>query len=582
MIQSKQEEKRWTVLSNESNDSIDKLSEELGVSPFISQLLHQRGVDSFEKAKTFFRPSLDQLHDPFMMQDMQAAVDRVEEALANNQKILVYGDYDVDGTTAVSLMYSFLKTIHNEVEYYIPDRYTEGYGVSFQGVDYASENNFQLIIALDCGIKALDKVAYATEKGIDFIICDHHRPGDELPQAVAVLDPKREDCAYPYKELCGCGVGFKLVQAIAQTRGIPFDELKPYFDLLAISIASDIVPITGENRVLAYFGLKLINANPRQGIKELLELSASKDRELNITGLVFTVGPRINAAGRMKSGMNAVKLLVSGDQTDAKEIGLFIERENQDRKDLDRSITEEALEMIAENEVYLNAKSTVLYQPHWHKGVIGIVASRIIETYYKPTIILTKSNGKAAGSARSVSGFDVYEAIDACSDLLTQFGGHKYAAGLTMPIENIDAFRAKFDEVVSQTIPPELLVPEIKIDAEIDLSSIAKKPQAGLPKFYRVLKQFAPFGPQNMTPVFVTRNLKAKWVKVVGETHLKFHAYQEENPSLAFSCIAFGQGDFYDSLMHGATFEMVYVLEENTWNGSTTLQLNVRDLRVVS
>lgn len=571
--------KRWHIKEANTSSEVLDLSQSLNVSPFIAQLLVQRGVTTFEEAKSFFRPSLDDLHDPFLMQDMEVAVERVLEAITDNEKILVYGDYDVDGTTAVSLMYSFLTTIHDQVEYYIPDRYKEGYGVSLQGIDYAAENGFSLIIALDCGIKAIEQIDYAKEKNIDFIICDHHRPGDNLPNAIAVLDPKRSDCQYPYKELCGCGVGFKLVQALAIKKEIPFENLHQYFDLLAISIASDIVPITGENRVLAYFGLKWINKSPRKGIEQLLAISATNNKELNITGLVFIIGPRINAAGRMKSGMNAVKLLVSGEDDSAKEIGLFIENENIQRKDLDRSITQEALDIIVQ-EGLENRKTTVLYKEDWHKGVIGIVASRLIETYYRPTIILTESNGKAAGSARSVSGFDVYEAIDACSDLLTQFGGHKYAAGLTMPIENIPAFQEKFEEVVSQTIPKELLIPEIKIDAEINLNEIKESSEQGLPKFYRVIKQFAPFGPQNMTPIFVTKNLKAKWVKVVGDDHLKFTAYQETNPVNQFSCIAFGQGEWFDVLNNGQAFDMVYNLEENTWNGSTTLQLNVRDIKI--
>jgi single-stranded-DNA-specific exonuclease len=572
-------QKRWNIVDFEESESVKNLTKELGVSNFISQLLHQRGIDTFNKAKSFFRPTLDELHDPFLMKDMDKAVARILSAIDKGEKILVYGDYDVDGTTAVSLMYSFLKTIYDKLEYYIPNRYTEGYGVSFQGIDYAHENNFSLIIALDCGIKAIDKVDYANKKNIDFIICDHHRPGDKLPKASAVLDPKRNDCDYPYKELCGCGVGFKLVQAIATTKKIPFSELEQYFDLLVISIASDIVPITGENRILAHYGLIRVNENPRKGIAEILKIS-SNNKELNITGLVFTIGPRINAAGRMQSGMNAVKLLVSDNDFDSQELSKFIEQENADRKDLDRNITEEALDIVASNEALINAKSSVLYNKDWHKGVIGIVASRLIENYYRPTIILTESNGVAAGSARSVFGFDVYNAIDACSYLLTQFGGHMYAAGLTMPIENIPAFQQKFEEVVSSTITPEQLIPEIKIDSKIDFHEIKNSSDYGLPKFYRVLKQFAPFGPQNMTPTFMTQKAVAKWVKIVGETHLKFTAYQESNPTNVFACIAFGMSDFYNELASGKEFSFVYNLEENTWNGNTSLQLMVRDIKV--
>lgn len=572
------QQKRWTFTPN-STTSTQELEDKLGLNKELVELLHQRGVTTFEEAQTFFRPQLEHIHDPFLMKDMDEAVKRVLTAFEKEEKILVYGDYDVDGTTAVSLMYTFLIKHYSNVEFYIPDRYTEGYGVSYQGIDYAANNDVKLIIALDCGIKALDKVAYAKDKGVDFIICDHHRPGDEIPSAVAVLDPKRKDCAYPYDELCGCGVGFKLVQALNQELGFEFDELQEYFDLLVISIASDIVPITGENRVLAYFGLKKINHSPRKGIQEILKLS-SLNRELNITDVVFIIGPRINAAGRMKSGMNAVKLLVSGDDDSAKELGKFIEGENKARKNFDKSITQEALKMIEENESFLTAKSSVLYAEHWHKGVIGIVASRVIETYYRPTIILTESNGKAAGSARSVQGFDVYNAIDACSDLLEQFGGHMYAAGLTMPIENIEAFREKFEEVVSTTITEDQLVPEIKIDSEISLNQLIPEEGYQFPKFYRIIKQFAPFGPQNMHPIFVCRNVQAKYTKIVGETHLKFSVYQKENPTNLFDCIGFGLADYFDKLNNNSYFDLAFVIEENTWNGNTKLQLNIRDIKI--
>jgi len=573
------QQKRWTY-TPKSEKSTKELEEKLGLSKELVELLHQRGVTTFEEAQTFFRPQLKDIHDPFLMKDMDKAVARVLKVFENEEKILVYGDYDVDGTTAVSLMYTFLIKHYKNVEFYIPDRYTEGYGVSYQGIDYAADNDFKLIIALDCGIKAIDKVAYAKEKGVDFIICDHHLPGDNIPKAVAVLDPKRKDCTYPYDELCGCGVGFKLVQALNQELGYEFDELEEYFDLLVVSIGADIVPVTGENRVLAYFGLKKINHSPRKGIAEILKLSALK-RELNITDVVFIVGPRINAAGRMKSGMNAVKLLVSGDDETAKELGTFIEGENKQRKNFDKSITQEALNMIDENKEFQEAKSTVLYSEGWHKGVIGIVASRVIETHYKPTIILTESNGKAAGSARSVQGFDVYNAIDACSDLVEQFGGHMYAAGMTMPIENIEAFRKKFDEVVSKTITEEQLVPEIRIESEIELSKLAPEPGAQFPKFYRIIKQFAPFGPKNMHPIFVATGVKAKYPKVVGDTHLKFSVYQEEHPDDLYDCIGFGLAEYFNQINQGQLIDIAFVIEENTWNGNTKLQLNLKDIKLV-
>ncbi len=571
------QQKRWTF-APKSEISTKELEEKLGIDKELVELLHQREVFTFEEAQDFFRPQLEHIHDPFLMKDMDKAVARVFEAFEKGEKILVYGDYDVDGTTAVSLMYTFLIKHYPNVEFYIPDRYTEGYGVSYQGIDYAADNDFKLIIALDCGIKAIEKVAHATKKGVDFIICDHHRPGNEIPKAAAVLDPKRTDCDYPYKELCGCGVGFKLVQALNQELGFEFSDLEEYFDLLVVSIGSDIVPVTGENRVLAHFGLKKINHSPRKGIAEILKLSALK-RDLNITDVVFIVGPRINAAGRMKSGMNAVKLLTSGDDETAKELGEFIESENKQRKNFDKSITQEALKIIEENEEFLNAKSTVLYKEDWHKGVIGIVASRVIETHYKPTIILTESNGKAAGSARSVQGFDVYNAIDECSDLLEQFGGHMYAAGMTMPIENVDKFRNKFDEVVSATIKEEQLIPEIKIDSEITLDQLIPEKGEAFPKFYRIIKQFAPFGPQNMHPVFVAKNVQAKYVKIVGETHLKMSIYQEKNSTKLFDCIGFGLGDFFEKLNNNQYFDVVFVIEENTWNGNTKLQLNIRDIK---
>lgn len=498
-------EKRWSINSSADEKVVNQLAEELKIEKVLANLLVQRDIKTYEEAKKFFRPSLDDLHDPFLMKDMDIAIARLEKAISNKEKILVFGDYDVDGTTAVALVYSFLKNLPTSeglVDYYIPDRYAEGYGISFMGIDFAKENNFSLIIALDCGIKAIDKIDYANERNIDFIICDHHRPGDTLPKAVAILDPKRNDCNYPFDELCGCGVGFKLVQAYAQKNNIPFSELAKYLDLTAISIASDLVPIVGENRALCYFGLEQINKNPRKGIKAILDLANIK-KEVTMNELVFTVGPRINAAGRIETGRNAVALLVSDNHADAKISGININTSNTERRVLDVSITQHAFSMIDGSEELIKRKSTVLFHPDWHKGVIGIVASRLIERYYRPTIVLTESNGMATGSARSVKDFDVYDAIEACSDLLEQFGGHKYAAGLSMKLENLAAFQKKFEEVVSSTIKDHMLIPEIAIDAELKLSDIT-------PKFFRILKQFEPFGPGNMSPVFMSKNIVDK------------------------------------------------------------------------
>ncbi|MCB0409046.1 MAG: single-stranded-DNA-specific exonuclease RecJ [Flavobacteriales bacterium] len=565
---------RWEIKEKADEQKVKELSEQLNNLDFtLTNILIQRGIDTFEKAKDFFRPSLEQIHDPFLMKDMKNAVNRLNEAIENNEKVLIYGDYDVDGTTSVALVYSYLKNFYPHLEYYIPDRYTEGYGVSFQGIDYASENDFKLIISLDCGIKAIEKVAYASEKGIDFIICDHHRPGNEIPKAIAVLDPKREDCEYPYKELSGCGVGFKLMQAWTKNNEKDEQFLFQYLDLLAVSTCADIVPITGENRVFVYYGLKQINENPRLGIKTMIELAGLK-KELTVMDVVFTIAPRINAAGRIESGRKAVEMLVEENNEKSKAFGGNINEMNTDRKDLDREITAEALRMIAENTALQNKKTTVLFQENWHKGVIGIVASRLIETHYRPTIILTESNGKATGSARSVSGFDVYNAIDACSDLLEQFGGHKYAAGLTLKLENLDAFIEKFEEVVTEQIEDHMLTPQINIDAELKLDQINDS-------FYKILKQFAPTGPGNMRPVFMSENVFCTAnSRIVGENHLKIEVFQEENPDLKFSCIGFNFGDKLDELAEGVPFSMVYNIEENTWNGITNIQLNIKDLRV--
>ena len=568
--------KRWKIKQQATPEEVKQFSSELNnLDTTLTNILLQRKINTFEKAKTFFRPSLDEIHDPFLMKDMDKAVERLQLAIKNKEKILVFGDYDVDGTTSVALVYSYLKNYYEHLEYYIPDRYTEGYGISYQGIDYAADNDFKLIIALDCGIKAIEKIDNASEKGVDFIICDHHRPGDEIPKAVAVLDQKRADCNYPYKELSGCGVGFKFMQAWTQKEKKDESTLMQYLDLLAISTCADIVPITGENRVFVYHGIKVINENPRLGIKTMVELADLKN-ELTVTDVVFTIAPRINAAGRIETGNKAVEMLVEENKANALEFGTNINNLNIERKELDRAITKEGLDIIEQNADLQEKKTTVLYQEDWHKGVIGIVASRLIETHYRPTIILTESNGKATGSARSVKDFDVYDAIDACSDLLEQFGGHKYAAGLTMKLENLEAFTKKFEEVVSEQIDDELLIPQINIDSALSLNQITDK-------FNKVLKQFAPTGPGNMRPTFMSENvfITSKSRKI-GEdkTHLRLEVFQEENPDVKFNCIGFGLGDVLDELDEGMPFSIVYNIEENHWQGRTTLQLNLKDIKI--
>jgi single-stranded-DNA-specific exonuclease len=562
---------RWK-LKPEINPQITlKLAQELGVDNTIAKLLVQRGIHSFEQAKAFFRPSLTDLHNPFLMKDMDLAVARIENAIKNNENILIYGDYDVDGTTSVSLMSSYLKTIYPNIATYIPDRYTEGYGISFKGIDFADDNDVTLIIALDCGIKAIDKVAYATKKGVDFIICDHHRPGDNLPNAVAVLDPKRTDCEYPYKELCGCGVGFKLIQALASEREQTINNLVEYLDLVATAIAADIVPITGENRVLAYFGLQVINANPRIGIKAMMQ--QVKKKKFTITDIVFIIAPRINAAGRIKHGNYAVELLTEMDFDSAVKFAAEIEQNNNDRKDLDKTITNEALQQIKDNNEE-QTFSTVVYAKNWHKGVIGIVASRLIETYYRPTLVFTKSDDFLAASARSVKGFDVYNALEQCSEFIKQFGGHKYAAGLTLKEENFQNFKQKFEEVVKNTLPSALRTPEISIDAEISLSEVT-------PKFYRIMKQLEPFGPQNLKPVFLCGGLRDNgFGKKVGEdkTHLKLTIFEGANQK-SYNAIGFGLGDKHHLAQNGNNFKAVFNIDENHWNGNTSLQLLLKDIQ---
>ena len=562
---------RWTVKPLPNPEKIQNLQQALGVEKAIATLLVQRGIETFEEAKKFFRPSLKDLHDPFLMKDMDKAVVRIEQALAEGENILVYGDYDVDGTTSVALMSSYLKTRTPQIATYIPDRYAEGYGVSYQGIDYAADNDISLIIALDCGIKAIEKVAYAKENGVDFVICDHHRPGKEIPNAVAVLDPKREDCEYPYKELCGCGVGFKLIQALEEKIGNPVETLMPFFDLVATAIGADIVPITGENRVLAYHGLHVINTLPRSGFKAIL--NQVKKETLTITDVVFIIAPRINAAGRMKHGLHAVQLLVEEDEKLAEKYAAEIEAYNAERKDADRTITEEALQLIEELKEQ-ERFTTVVYGEHWHKGVIGIVASRLTETYYRPTLVFTKSGNKLAASARSVKGFDVYNALEACTEHIEQFGGHKYAAGLTLDESCYEAFKNKFEEVVSQSIDQKLLTPEINADLELNLKEIT-------PRFYRILKQFAPFGPGNMTPIFLTQHLTdTGYGKAVGQTqdHLKCSVQQLPDKNF-IGAIGFNLGDKLPLIQHKKPFDAVYSIDENEWNGNVSLQLKLRDIR---
>jgi single-stranded-DNA-specific exonuclease len=560
---------RWTIKPKPLEGKVKQLAAALNVEEFVATLLVQRGIETYEEARQFFRPTLNDLHNPYLMKDMDKAVERIELAIENSENILVFGDYDVDGTTAVSLVSSYLKTYYPNVATYIPDRYDEGYGISFKGIDYADDNGFSLIIALDCGIKSIDHVAYAKERNIDFIICDHHRPGNSLPEAVAVLDPKREDCNYPYDELCGCGIGFKLIQALGENRNQTIEDLTPYLDLVATAIAADIVPMTGENRILAYFGLQVINSDPRPGIKALVH--QVKKKTLDITDVVFIIAPRINAAGRIKHGNHAVELLSEFDFEQAQQFASEIEVYNSERKDLDKQITKEALLQIEEN----NEKehfTSVVFQEDWHKGVIGIVASRLIETYYRPTLVFTKSGDKYAASARSVKGFDVYNALESCSQHLEQFGGHMYAAGMTLLEENYQLFKDAFEKVVEETIHPDSLTPEISIDAEINFSDIT-------PKLMRILQQFEPFGPQNMTPIFLTKNVNdTGYSKKLGaeDEHLKLFVKQHNSEGIA--AIGFGLGNKMDLVTNKKPFDAVYCIDENEWNGKISIQLRLKDI----
>ncbi len=561
---------RWVFQSKQDATIVNALSHDLGIDSTLATLLVQRGITDFESAKQFFRPKIEDLHDPFLMKDMQKAVDRIEVALKASAPIMVFGDYDVDGTTSVALVTSYLQTLGAKITPYIPDRYAEGYGVSLQGIDTAAAEQISLIIALDCGIKAIDQVAYAKKKGIDFIICDHHQPGDTIPEAIAVLNPKQKDCSYPYKELCGCGVGFKLIQALTLHRGGTALDLVPYLDLVVTAIGADIVPITGENRVLAYLGLQVINNNPRPGIQALG--ATLKKKDWTISDVVFVIAPRINAAGRMKHGGYAVEILLEKTYETARSQAAAIETFNASRKELDRSITQEALAQLKELKEE-NRTTTVVYDKDWHKGVIGIVASRLIENYYRPTVVFTQSGDVLAASARSVKGFDLYKALEACSEHLLQFGGHKYAAGMTMLPEQYDSFKAKFEKVVSETIDPDMLIQQVPIDCELSLHQLTSK-------FYRILKQFAPFGPGNMTPVFATHNVQdTGYAKRVGkdETHLRITALQEKGKPI--TGIGFGLGDRLPLVTNRNTFSMAYSVDENEWNNRISLQLKLKDIQ---
>lgn len=554
---------------------VDSLSTELGTGRVLASLLVQRGIRDFEDARHFFRPQIEGLHNPFLMRDMEKAIIRIGRAIQDQEKVLVYGDYDVDGTTSVALIYSFFRKRIQQIGYYIPDRYSEGYGISFQGIEYAAQNGYTLVIALDCGIKAIDKMDYARRKGIEFIICDHHLPDEKLPEAVAILDPKRPDCEYPYMELSGCGVGFKLLQAFCLRNGIPFSHISKYLDLVCVSIAADLVPMTGENRILAYHGLKKLNENPVPGLKALLTISNCEEKQITVSDIVFKIGPRLNAAGRISSGESAVELMIARSEQDALELAGKVDTYNDYRKNIDVEITETARKMVENNETMKNRKTTVLFHPEWHKGVVGIVASRLIDYYYRPTVILTRSSGMAAGSARSVDNYDLYYAINACSDLLESFGGHKYAAGLSMPLENVEAFTERFEEVVASTITDEQLVPQVIVDCEIELSEIT-------PKFFRILRQFEPFGPDNMSPVFVCRGLRDNGKsRQVGRSweHLKLNVTSVKGEQQEFDGIAFGMGHVFNELHQGKPFDIAFTVEENTFRGTTGMQLMVKDIR---
>lgn len=573
MVQAR--DSKWVLREPSDPEKVDRLATEVGIDKVLADLLIKRGVETFAQARSFFRPSLDNLHDPFLMKDMDVAVERLHRAVVSGESILVYGDYDVDGTTAVALLYSFVRRFTDKVDFYIPDRYDEGYGVSFKGIDYAVESGAGLIVTLDCGIKAIDKVEYAASKGIDMIICDHHLPEDSLPAAVAVLDPKREDCHYPFDDLSGCGVGFKLVQAYSARYGVPFETLVPLLDLLVVSIASDLVTMVGENRILAHFGLKQLNENPCTGLQAMINLSSLEPGHVSIDDIVFKIGPRINAAGRMETGRLAVELLTSRSLSEAMQIGEKINESNNERKNIDREITQEALDMVQTGNCLCNGSAMIVYNPEWNKGVVGIVASRLVEAYYKPTVVLTKSNGFVSGSARSISGFDLYGAIESCADLLENFGGHVYAAGLTLREENLPEFALRMDEYISAKIETEMMTPVIEVDSKLNFARIT-------PKFFRILKQFQPFGPGNHNPVFLTENVYDAGTgrKVgAGGVHMKLDLIQEDQPYHQISSIAFNMAEHYDHIKEGNPFDICYSIVENYYRGNSSIQLRIKDLR---
>lgn len=568
-------DKKWILKDSGDRETISRLSAELGIDPILARLLEQRGIKTFEEARRFFRPSLSSLHDPFLMKDMDVAVDRLEKAVKGGEKILVYGDYDVDGTTAVALVYLFLSRLTDKTGFYIPDRYDEGYGVSSKGIDWAAENGFSLIITLDCGIKAIDKVNYAASRGIDMIICDHHLPEDTIPDAVAVLDPKREDCGYPFDDLSGCGVGFKLVQAYSQRNGIPDEEIFPFLDLLVVSIASDLVTVVGENRVLAYYGLKQLNENPRKGLTAIIAQSNLEPGHVSIDDIVFKIGPRINAAGRMESGRLAVNLLTATDDVTAELVAKQINDSNNERKNIDRETTKEALDMVEQGRCLAKENATIVYNPDWNKGVVGIVASRLVEAFYKPTFVLTKSNGLVTGSARSIRGFDLYSSIEQCADLLENYGGHIYAAGLAMKEENLEEFARRIDRFVGEHKSDDMSVPAIDVDAELPFARIT-------PKFFRILKQFQPFGPGNNSPVFVTGDVydngSGRKVGPAGQ-HLKLELIEEDQPYNHISAIGFNMSSSFEHIKAGNPVDVCYTIVENYYRGTSNLQLRLKDLK---
>lgn len=567
-------EKKWIVKEQGNPAAVRALSAELGIDQVLANLLVQRNITTAERAREFFKPDLSKLHDPFLMKDMDKAVERLEKAISNEEKVLIYGDYDVDGTTAVALMYTFIRNFNPNVEYYIPDRYDEGYGISYKGIDWGHENGYTLIIALDCGIKAVEKVAYAKGLGMDMIICDHHLPDEELPPAVAILDPKRHDCSYPFDDLSGCGVGFKLIQAYAMRKSIPFAWVESFLDLVAVSIAADLVSMTGENRILAYYGLERLNQSPRKGLQSIIRLSGLENHKISVDDIVFKIGPRINAAGRMESGRTAVHLLVSRSDEEAQNIGKIIDLHNKERKSVDKQITKAAIESVMNDSSFRDRKSTVVFDPKWNKGVVAIVASRLVEAFYRPTIVLTESNGLITGSARSIAGFDLYEAIKECSEYLENYGGHMYAAGLTLKKENLIPFEDKFEKVVAEKITEDILTPVVQIDTYLDFKQIT-------PKFFRILKQFQPFGPGNQSPVFITENVYDNGngrLVGSGNGHMKLELIQEDEPYRYISAIAFNRAEHFEHLHAGNPVDICYSIAENYYRGIANIQLRVKDI----